>query len=556
MDPAIWQLFNLPRDGSAHALWVVALVIGTGLALGSLRVAGVQLGVAGVLFAGLLFGHAQLTLAPALNDVLREFGLILFVYTIGLQIGPRFFDSLRRVGVQLNLLAAAIVLLGAGLTAGLSWLAGIPMAEAVGMFSGATTNTPSLAAAQQALEQLPHIAPTWHKLPGLSYAVTYPFGLLGIILTMVCMRYAARIAPAREAAAYAAAHAHHTPQVEVRDLRVENPKLDGLAIGDLPALRASGVVASRVFHGSHVEVAMPDTLLQAGDIVRLVGAAAALAPFEHIIGAPAAVPPIESGRITTRQVLVTRRRMVGRSIEELEAFLYGVTITRISRGDVEFPASAEVELRYADRLTVVGEEAAIALFAREVGNSEAALEHPQLIPLFIGVALGIWVGTWPLPLPGVPAPVRLGMAGGPLIVSLALSRMGKLGPLIWAMPTAANLMLREIGIALFLACVGLRAGDQLVASFVSGEGLRWFCGGLVITLVPLAVVSGIARARGMNYLTLCGLLAGSTTNPPALAFANQQASSTAQVVAYATVYPLVMLLRIVTAQLLVLFGTR
>jgi putative transport protein len=556
MDTATLYSFLMPAESSAQALLVLSLVIGAGLALGSVRLFGLQLGVAGVLFAGLLFGHWQWALSPALNDVLREFGLILFVYTIGLQVGPRFFDSLRRFGLHLNLYAAAIVALGAALTVALSRFAGIPMAEAVGLFTGATTNTPSLAAAQQALQQLPGATPELLKLPGLSYAVAYPFGLLGLILTMVLTRRWGRIDPAQEAAAYAAAHAHHAPQVVVQDLRVENPKLDGVTVDEIPSLRACSVVVSRVFHAGHAEVALPDSVLHLGDLVRLVGTAAQLEGFQRIIGAPALAPAEAGERITTRQVLVSRRRMVGRTIEELEAFLYGITITRISRGDVEFPASAEVEIRFADRLTVVGEQAAIDFFAREVGNSEAALQQPQLIPLFVGVALGIWLGALPWQWPGLPAPVRLGMAGGPLLVSLILSRLGKLGPLIWSMPPAANLMLREIGLALFLACVGLRAGDRLVASFLSGDGLRWLLGGMLITLVPLALTAAIARARGMNYLTLCGLLAGSTTNPPALAFANQQASSNAQVVAYAAVYPLVMLLRILAAQLLVLFGSR
>lgn len=541
----------------ARVLLVLSTVIGTGLALGNLRVVRLQLGVAGVLFTGLLMGHLGYGFSGPLNDLLREFGLVLFVYTIGIQVGPRFFDSLRRFGWRLNVLAAAVVVLGAALTLAISRLCHLPIAEAVGMFSGATTNTPSLAAAQQALQQLPGIDAEQLKLPGLSYAVAYPFGILGIIVAMALTRVLGRLDPAAEAAAYAEAHARHTPNVEARDFRLDNANLDGLALDEVSALRATGAVISRVLRGRREEVALPDTVLHLGDVVRAVGRPEELAACQQLLGTPVPVTRAAGGPIATRQVLVTRRRMVGRTIEALEAFLYGVTVTRISRGDVEFPASPEVEIRYADRLTVVGEEDAIRFFAREVGNSEDALQHPQLIPIFIGIALGVWLGVAPLRLPGMPAPVHLGMAGGPLVVALVLSRLGKLGPFVWAMPTAANLMLRELGIALFLACVGLRSGDRLMEALTNGHGVMWLAGGAVVTLVPLALLAWWARARGrMNYLTLCGLLAGSMTDPPALAFANQLARSNAQVVAYAAVYPLVMLLRILTAQLLVLCGGR
>lgn len=544
-------LFHL--DAVAQSLMVLACVIAFGLVLGSIRIFGISLGVAGVLFSGILFGHFDVTIVPETAEFVREFGLILFVYTIGMQVGPGFFASLKKDGASLNVLAVWIVLSGAVITVLLSRWGNIPFPVAAGMFSGATTNTPSLAAAQQALKEIPGITADALKMPGLGYAVCYPFGIVGIILTMIAVRAGFKIDPKKEAEKYACHAAKSKPPLEVIDLKVENANLDGRMIDQLP-LPEKGVVLSRVMHEGIPQIALPDSRLFIGDVVRAVGAKEQLEDLKIIIGREVKIDwGTLTQKIITQRVIVTRREVAGKTLEDLDPFLYGVTVTRISRSEIEFPASPEIEINFADTLMVVGEERAIQKFSSIVGNSVKQLNHPELVPIFVGIAAGVLLGSWPFQIPGMPVPIKLGLAGGPLIVAILLSRIGRIGKLIWYMPVSANFMLREIGISLFLASVGLRSGGKFAEILFEGQGLYWmFCGAL-ITVVPLALAALWMRLKSrMNYLTICGLLAGSMTDPPALAFANQIAPSSAQVVSYAAVYPMVMLLRVVCAQVLVI----
>ncbi len=540
----------------AHSVLILSLVIALGLVMGSIKAFGVSLGVAGVLFAGLFFGHFGLGIDHEVLEFVREFGLILFVYTIGMQVGPGFLSSLKRNGLQLNFLAASIVGLGALIAAGLYLFAGIPLPAVVGMFSGATTNTPSLAVAQQALKEFPGITEEISKMPGLGYAVSYPLGIMGIILTMILSRVIFKINPAKESQEHTQLTENNVRLIDTISLKVENPNLNGVAVKNIPTLQESHLVISRVMHENRIQIAMADTKIFQNDIIQVVGTVDRLEQFRVIVGSKSDVDlrAIKSG-VMAKRVVITKSDVVGASIGELEILnRYGVTVTRVSRSEIEFAASADIRLQYADTLLVVGEENDIRKFATDVGNAPKQLDHPFIIPVFVGIALGVILGNIPFHLPGIPAPVKLGLAGGPLIVAIILSRVNRIGNLIWYMPMSANFMLRELGITLFLACVGLKSGDQFVKTLVEGSGFYWMVCATLITFIPLMAVAFYARIKyKLNYMTLCGLLAGSMTDPPALAFANSIAASNAPSVAYATVYPLVMILRIISAQVLVLF---
>ncbi|MBI2496658.1 MAG: putative transporter [Opitutae bacterium] len=547
----IIQLFT--EESVARTVILLGLAGAAGTALGRIRVFGVSLGVAGVLFAGLLLGYLKLTIDHEVLEFVREFGLIIFVYTLGLQIGPGFFGSLRARGLMLNAFAAAIVLLGTVLAFALVASGRVALPAGAGLLSGATTNTPSLAAAQQALKQL--AAPDGAAaIQGLAYALAYPFGILGIILTMLLVRMVFRINVRTEVAEAEKAQQPAGPRPVTRNFEVRNPNLVGRALGKVPGLAGSGVVVSRFSRDGKVEVARPETLLRQGDILHAVGPEEGLDELRVVVGAEASVDlKVMPGTVTNRRLIVTHSSVFGRELAEVEVFAeHNVVVTRVTRGGIEFTPLPGLRLQFGDVLMVVGEAPQIDAVAAAVGNSNKALNSPQPIPFFLGIALGVIVGSIPLALPGLPAAVKLGLAGGPLVVAILLSRVANTGPLVWYLPTNANLMLREVGITLFLAAVGLKSGDKFVEVLLGGHGLAWLGFGAVITAVPLVAVGLLARAwKKLNYAELCGLLAGGMTDPPALAFAQQTTGSDAPAVAYATVYPLVMLLRVFSAQLLV-----
>jgi putative transport protein len=541
-------LTELPSQPIAWAVLALMLVAVAGLALAQIKVRGVGLGVTGVLFAGIIAGHLGMRVNQEIVEFVRDFGLILFVFTIGLQLGPGFFASFRKEGLHLNVLAAAIVVLGAAMTIGTAYLLNINPIASLGLFSGATTNTPSLGATQQMLKTLGGKPAAQAGLPSLAYAAAYPGAVLGIIGVILFLRL---VCP--DDTETVRAERRERERVERLTLVVENPNLDGLPIGKIPG--REGVVVSRIKHpgASEVETATEQTILHRGDIILAVGTRTALENVCVVVGRESGVNLLHSGRVVSQRIIVTRPGALGSTLEELNlAGRFGVAVTRVARAEIELTAVRELELQFGDMLQVVGNEEALDEVARLLGNRVHALHETNFLPIFIGIALGVLVGAIPIAIPHIPVPVRLGMAGGPLILAIILSRIGRIGPLVWYMPASTNIAFRELGIALFLACVGLNAGGKFFETVLSYEGVHWLLAGLAITIVPLILVALIARfIFKLSFATISGLLAGSMTDPPALAFAHTISASEAPLVAYATVYPLSMLLRILTAQILV-----
>ncbi|MEP6672473.1 MAG: putative transporter [Chthoniobacter sp.] len=545
----------------AYAVLILASVAVVGLGIGRIKIRGIRLGVAGVLFAGILFGHFHLTINPETLGFVREAGLILFVYTIGNQVGPGFFTSLRRQGLPLNLLAGGIILAGALLTIASSRFLHIDMAAAVGIFSGATTNTPALGATQEALRQMPALDSARSSLPALGYAAAYPFGIIGIILAMVIVRRLSRIDPIQEARAFALEQEAGSEPLQRMNICVRNPNLVGLKLHEIPGKDTLGIIISRIKYAGETEAsaANAETTLHAGDIFLAVGTAENLRELCLIVGAESREDLRETpGPVTLERFVVTRDNVLGKTIRALNLTQkYGVTVTRVTRADIEMTAVPALKLQFGDVLQLVGKEADIAKVASVLGNSLKDLNRTNFLPIFLGIGLGILLGLYPLSFANMPTPVRLGLAGGPLIAAILLSRIGRIGSLIWYMPPNANLTLRELGITLFLACAGLKAGEHFFEVLLTTQGLVWMTCGAVITLVPLLLAAWIGRFfMKLNFINLCGLLSGSMTDPPALAFANAINNSDAPSVAYATVYPLTMLLRIFVAQLLVVIFVR
>ena len=536
---------------------VLALVAVVGLWIGNVKIRGVGFGIGGVLFGGIIVGHfvdqAGVALSSPMLHFIQEFGLILFVYTIGIQVGPGFFASLRVSGLRLNLFAILIVILGGLVTAVLHKLFNIPLPVVLGIFSGAVTNTPALGAGQQILRDLGVPFEVVDQM-GMSYAMAYPFGICGILLTMWLVRLFFRINVEKEAQRFEESSGNGHANLHTINVRVENPNLNQMAIQDVPMLNSDNIVCSRLKRGELLMVPAPGTLIQAGDLLHLVGRPEDLHNAQLVIGQEVATSLSTRGTdLKVERVVVTNEKVLGKKIRDLHVKQrYDVVISRLNRAGVELVASSSASLQFGDILNLVGRPEAIDAVAAELGNAQQKLQQVQMLPVFIGIGLGVLLGSIPLFIPGFPAALKLGLAGGPLIMALILGRIGSIGKLYWFMPPSANLALRELGIVLFLAVVGLKSGGDFVATLTQGDGLSWIAYGIFITAIPLLTVGILARMLAkMNYLTLCGMLAGSMTDPPALAFANNlHATSGAAALSYATVYPLVMFLRIITPQLL------
>ena len=536
---------------------VLALVAVVGLWIGNVKIRGVGFGIGGVLFGGIIVGHfvdqAGVALSSPMLHFIQEFGLILFVYTIGIQVGPGFFASLRVSGLRLNLFAFLIVILGGLVTAVLHKLFNIPLPVVLGIFSGAVTNTPALGAGQQILRDLGVPFEVVDQM-GMSYAMAYPFGICGILLTMWLVRLFFRINIEKEAQRFEESSGNGHAHLHTINVRVENPNLNQMAIQDVPMLNSDNIVCSRLKRGELLMVPAPGTLIQAGDLLHLVGRPEDLHNAQLVIGQEVATSLSTRGTdLKVERVVVTNEKVLGKKIRDLHVKQrYDVVISRLNRAGVELVASSSASLQFGDILNLVGRPEAIDAVAAELGNAQQKLQQVQMLPVFIGIGLGVLLGSIPLFIPGFPAALKLGLAGGPLIMALILGRIGSIGKLYWFMPPSANLALRELGIVLFLAVVGLKSGGDFVATLTQGDGLSWIAYGIFITAIPLLTVGILARMLAkMNYLTLCGMLAGSMTDPPALAFANNlHATSGAAALSYATVYPLVMFLRIITPQLL------
>ena len=537
----------------AHAVGMLAFVCVMGMALGSLKFRGIGLGTAGVLFAGILVGHFGEQVDHHTLDFVKEFGLILFVFTIGLQLGPGFFAALRQQGVKMNVLAAIIVISGAASAPLLGWLMHFDGAAVLGIFSGASTNTPSLGAGTQTLGALPGISPDRLALPALAYAVTYPTAIVGIIGTLLLLKQIFRIDPAREAAEFAAKNQRTIEPLERRTLIVTNPNLDGVRLDAIPGRIESRVTFSRVRHNGETHAATDASVIHREDLLVAVGPRAGLDQFERVIGGRSMEDFVLSeSTLTFRRVIVTDREVLGKTVGELNLDeRFGVAVTRVTRADLEMSAVPGLRLQFGDQVQIVGSDADLNKAATAVGNSLKELNETHFIPFFIGITLGVLLGTLPIAFPGLPQPVKLGLAGGPLIVALILGRVGRIGRQVWHMPVNTNLAFREFGIALFFAAVGLAAGAKFFAVVFSATGLQWMLAGACVTVLPILLVGIFARVvLKMNFMDLSGLLAGSMTDPPALAFASNIAGSEAPTVAYATVYPLTTLLRILSAHVL------
>ena len=545
--------------GRGNRAFYSLLVIAVGIQLGKIKVFGISLGITLVLFVGILLGHFGFTINPAVIHFFKEFGLILFVYSVGMQVGPGFFSSFKKGGMTLNGLACGIVFLGVVTALVIHFITDIPMPTMVGILSGAVTNTPGLGAAQQAFTDM---TGTSNETIALGYAVAYPLGVVGIILSMLFVRYIFHISFEKETEQLEAENDVHNSEATPISLVVKNPALFGRKVMELGAfLEHRQYVISRIWRkkSNKVEIVTGNTILDEDDKIFVITTEHDAETIKTFVG-----PEIEMDRkqwipaesaFVSRRILVTKPELTGSRLGDLQLRrLHGINVTRVNRAGVELVATQGLQLQVGDRVTVVGSELAVDKVSTILGNSMKRLNEPNLIPIFIGIALGIILGSIPFAIPGIPQPIKLGLAGGPLVVSILLSRFGYRYKLVTYTTQSANLMLREIGITMFLACVGLSAGDGFVDTIVNKGGFAWIGYGFIITMLPLLIIGFAGRYFfKLNYFTLMGLLAGSTTDPPALAYANATAGNDAPAVGYATVYPLTMFLRVLTAQLMILF---
>lgn len=551
----------IPTNSVAWGLATLSLAVALGLALGAVRIRGLRLGISGVLFSALLFGQLGLTVDAKVLEFLRDFALIIFVYAIGLQVGPGFLTSLRQEGLRLNMLSLAVLLLGMLMTAGVVYLVHLPKATASGLYSGAFTTTPGLAAGQEAIRHIPAVAASPDgalealAITGLAYTVTYPFGVMGPILAIAALKRIFRIRIEDEVAALAAAEQVRRPPIEVMDFEVTQRLHVGRRLSEHPLLRTKGIVFSRLARGDTLTVPSGDTEIRLGDIFRAVGPRDHIAELVEVMGRPASLDIGKAtGDVRREDLVVTRTQVLRRSLRELDLIRRtGVTIARVSRAGVDLVPTASLRLQFGDILSVVGPEAGLKLVEAELGNSPDTLNRPQLIPIFLGIVLGVLVGSVPLAIPGLHTTLRIGLAGGPMLAAIALSQLGNIGSVVWYMPVAANQLFRDFGLAVFLACVGLQAGDHFMQNLVNNDGLVLVIWGAATTTLPVLLVGCLARRWfGMNFVTLSGWVAGAMTSSPALMFANELAGSDAPAAVYAAVAPLAILVPILCAQILVI----
>lgn len=527
--------------------------------MGKVKIFGVSLGVTLVLFMGILLGHFGFHVDAELLHFFKEFGLILFVFSVGMQVGPGFFSSFKKGGITLNLLACGIIFLGVLTTIIIHFATGIPMATMVGIMSGAVTNTPGLGAGQQAYNDL---FGSTDETIALGYAVAYPLGVVGIILSILFVRYIFRINLREENKLIEEEEDKQANGATPISLVVKNPAIFNKTIAEVSTLLAHcQFVISRIcYYDTHkIDIADADSVLHENDRIFVITTDQDSETIQTFIGQVISMDrkqwiPTDS-QLISRQVVVTKSELNGKKFGELQLRrLHGINVTRVSRSGVDLVASRNLNLQLGDKLTVVGSEVAVNKVTELLGNSMKRLNEPNLVTIFLGIALGVILGSIPIAFPGIPQPVKLGLAGGPLIVAILISRFGYKYKLITYTTLSANLMLREVGISLFLACVGLSAGEGFVDTIVNKGGYTWVGYGFMITVIPLLIIGVIARKFcKMNYFTIMGLIAGSTTDPPALAYSNATAGNDAPAVGYATVYPLTMFLRVLSAQLLILF---
>lgn len=550
-----WLIELFTGTGIGHSIMLLTITIVAGIVLGKIKVANISLGITWILFAGIIISSLGLRVNETLLHFTKELGLILFVYSIGLQVGPGFFASFKMGGLRLNVLATAIVGLSVATAYILHMTTGTDLATMVGILSGAVTNTPGLGAAQQTYTDISGVA---QPNIALGYAVAYPLGVIGIILSTIAIRFLFRIKLNEEQSRVLSS----TPAQVMEQIAVtiKNQGVVGHTVDQIIAYTGNVMVVSRIKHADgKVSVATSATTLNLGDTLRIITDKPNVETIVMMLGEVVEVGEreweTETNDLVSRRIVITKPDMNGQQLANLNiGTLYEVNITRINRAGIQLVATNDLKLQMGDRVTVVGSKDNIEKVANLLGNSMRRLDQPNLIPIFLGITLGIILGSIPFMFPGIPQPVKLGLAGGPLIVAILMSRYGPYYRMITFTTTSANMMIREIGISLFLAAVGLGAGESFLPTIMQG-GYWWILYGFLITVIPLLIVGIFARLRyKLDYFTLMGLLAGSTTDPPALAFANNIANNDIPSVAYATVYPLTMFLRVLTAQILIIFS--
>lgn len=553
-----WLNSLLFEDGIAHTILIFSFVIFAGLLFGKVKFFGVSLGATFVLFMGILVGHFGFSVNPEISDFIKDFGLILFIYSIGLQVGPGFFSSFKKGGITLNLLAGGIVLLGVLVTVAFYYILDgrVSMPMLVGIMSGAVTNTPGLGAAQEALRQA-HDAGQITEIPqiALGYAVAYPLAVVGIITSIILMRVIFRVDLSKEAKELEKEDESLQEKPERRTVKFANKVTAGKSLHEIKQMIGRKFVISRMMRDDQFFIPQSDTILYTDDILLVVSSNADAEPIIAFMGEETEMNWKESEKqLVSRRIVITRSEINGKTLGALRLrTIFGVNITRVNRSGIDLLGSTNLVLQVGDRVMVVGELEAINKVEKLLGNALKKLNEPPIITIFVGIFLGILFGSIPFYFPGMPMPVKLGLAGGPLIIAILIGRFGYKMKLITYTTLSANLMIREIGITLFLASVGLASGGQFVETVFTEDGLMWIGIGIVITMIPLLIMGFIGRKFAkINYYTLMGLMAGSTTDPPALAYSNSVAVNDQPAVAYSTVYPLTMFLRVIAAQLLIL----
>ena len=550
--------------GIAHTILLFALVIATGIYLGRFKFKSISIGSTWILFVGILLSHFGFRGDPHILAFMKDFGLILFVFSIGLQVGPGFFHTFRKGGVTLNLLAVTMVVLAVVVTVVLHFVTGEDLRILTGVMSGAVTNTPGLGAAQQTLSDAmtaegvaqQQITAASSSLAS-AYAVAYPIGVLGVIMLLILFKAVFKVDLEKEKQALDDESASGNNAIRA-SYEVCNPAIFGMTVGALIKEDGGRFVISRIDKGGEIQTPGPSTLLEEGDKVLVITSQPHEEPVKILFGKEVSIPFSDwishESSLVARKITITKSSMTGKSLRTLNVrSVYGVTVTRVIRAGVELVAGPNLYLQMGDILLVVGSEENIDKVARLFGNKASRLSHPNLVPIFFGIVLGIIFGSIPIRFPGVPQPVKLGLAGGPLIVAILLGYFGPKLKITTYTTASANMMLREIGISFFLAAVGLGAGENFISSIVNG-GYWWILYGALITIIPIVCVCLIARlVFKLNFYQICGLVTGSTTNPPVLAFAQDAYGTDYTSVNYATVYPLSMFMRVLAAQLLILF---
>lgn len=562
----MWDLFT--GTGIAHSILLFAFVIASGLLLSRVRFKGISIGSTWILFLGILLSHFGFRSDPMLLSFMKDFGLILFVFSIGLQVGPGFFQSFRAGGVKLNLLAVLMIFLAVCVTVGIHFIFKEELQNLVGVMSGAVTNTPGLGAAQSTLTEMmkqagesPELIADSSSVMASAYAVAYPMGVLGVILILIFLKSLFKVNLNKEQERLAQEDSASSNSARRMHCEVRNPAIFGKTVGEVMMSddMSQKMLISRVMREDEIFIPVSNTVLQQGDRLLIVTSQTHVDTIRIVFGAE--IPMhlqdwvIRDEHLVSRDLVVTKSKVNGKTLRDLNVrAIYGVQITRVLRAGLELPANAQLRLQVGDTIHVVGTEEAIGEFSPVVGNNPGKLSHPNLVPIFFGIALGVFFGSVPIVFPGIPQPIKLGLAGGPLIVAILLGYFGPKWKITTYTTLSANMMIREIGICFFLAAVGLGAGETFVKALLGG-GYWWFLFGFLITVIPVLVVALLARyVFKLNFYQICGLIGGATTDPAALAFAQDAYGTNYSSIHYATVYPLSMFLRVLAAQLMIVFA--